>query len=309
MAINYSMAAATPSATVRRAGSEAISNALSPLSAAATFSNNTVAQTGRAQGANKSGTAPALTTSAAPQGKFKKSAGTTKEDFNQNLSDDMNKSATLASAMQTGRVIQNRADAQKKYEDQLAAWEKQQRQKAIEELESANRQLEKAGQKGISIEGTGPGKNGDLTPIVQVNVKGNQTREDILNAALSLVGTTRYSYGGGGYDKRKGYGSGNGPGGAKNIVGIDCSGLTSYAYYQVGITLPRHSTTQLAAGHKTSLKNAKPGDLVGWYNRDGSVMKHVGIYAGNGMIVESTPPGGPVYRKAWGNIFAVSLGI
>lgn len=114
-----------------------------------------------------------------------------------------------------------------------------------------------------------------------VNSK-NPIRQQIVKAALSLQGTP-YAWGGGGYGSRGSRGTGLG---TQNVIGVDCSGLTQYAYGTVGIKIPRHSNSQTASGYRTSIQNAQPGDLVGW-NRGG----HVAIYIGNGMIMESRKPG------------------
>ena len=64
---------------------------------------------------------------------------------------------------------------------------------------------------------------------------------------------------------------------------FDCSGLTYWAYKQVGVTLPRTSSSQLSAGTKVSRSNLQPGDLVFYY----SPVSHVAIYIGNGKIVDA----------------------
>jgi cell wall-associated NlpC family hydrolase len=110
----------------------------------------------------------------------------------------------------------------------------------------------------------------------------NPVRQGIVKAALSLQGTP-YAWGGGGRGNRGSRGTGMG---TTNVIGVDCSGLTQYAYGSVGINIPRHSNSQTSVGYRTSIKNAQPGDLVGW-NRGG----HVAIYIGNGMIMESRKPG------------------
>ncbi len=66
----------------------------------------------------------------------------------------------------------------------------------------------------------------------------------------------------------------------------DCSGLTSAAYAQAGIGLPRTSGAQFGVGTPVSLANLAPGDLVFYY----SGISHVGIYIGNGMIVHASNP-------------------
>ncbi|MDO5735184.1 MAG: NlpC/P60 family protein [Propionibacteriaceae bacterium] len=67
---------------------------------------------------------------------------------------------------------------------------------------------------------------------------------------------------------------------------FDCSGLTSYAYRQVGISLPRSSRAQLNAGTSVAKSDLQPGDLVFYY----SPVSHVGMYIGNGKIVDAANP-------------------
>ena len=68
---------------------------------------------------------------------------------------------------------------------------------------------------------------------------------------------------------------------------FDCSGLTSYAYRQVGITLSRSSRAQYSgAGYRVPLSDIKPGDLVFYY----SPVSHVAMYIGNGRIVHAANP-------------------
>ncbi|PWH06679.1 hydrolase [Brachybacterium endophyticum] len=82
--------------------------------------------------------------------------------------------------------------------------------------------------------------------------------------------------------------------------GLDCSGLTGYAYKQVGKSLPRTSGGQAAGGTTISKSQAQPGDIVHWPG-------HVGIYAGNNKVVDSSPSqGGVTERTIWGNPTFVS---
>lgn len=67
---------------------------------------------------------------------------------------------------------------------------------------------------------------------------------------------------------------------------FDCSGLTSYAYRQVGINLTRSSRGQAGLGTKVAKSDLQPGDLVFYY----SPISHVGIYIGNGKIVDAANP-------------------
>ena len=64
---------------------------------------------------------------------------------------------------------------------------------------------------------------------------------------------------------------------------FDCSGLTSWAYRQIGIDLPRSSRSQTSVGTKVSRSQLQPGDHVFYY----SPVSHVAIYIGNGKIVDA----------------------
>ena len=88
-----------------------------------------------------------------------------------------------------------------------------------------------------------------------------------LDFALAQVGKA-YAWGG------------NGP------SAYDCSGLTTAAYKQAGITLPRTSYSQWTVGTPVSLAELQPGDLVFYY----SDISHVGIYIGDGRIVHAANP-------------------
>ena len=69
--------------------------------------------------------------------------------------------------------------------------------------------------------------------------------------------------------------------------GFDCSGLTSYAYSQAGVTIPRSSRDQLSGSTRISRSELRPGDLV-FFN---SPVSHVAMYVGDGEIVESPRSG------------------
>jgi cell wall-associated NlpC family hydrolase len=74
--------------------------------------------------------------------------------------------------------------------------------------------------------------------------------------------------------------------GADGPSSFDCSGLTSYAWRAAGVSLPRSSRAQFAAGRKVSKSDLQPGDLVYYY----SPISHVGIYIGGGKIVHAANP-------------------
>jgi len=76
--------------------------------------------------------------------------------------------------------------------------------------------------------------------------------------------------------------------GASGPDAFDCSGLTSMAWAQAGVALPRSSGAQMAGGGTpVSMSELQPGDLVFYY----SPVSHVAMYIGNGQIVHAANPG------------------
>lgn len=71
--------------------------------------------------------------------------------------------------------------------------------------------------------------------------------------------------------------------GATGPSSFDCSGLTSWAFSQAGVRIPRSAAAQAGSGSPVSRADLQPGDLVFFY----SPVSHVGIYAGNGMVVHA----------------------
>lgn len=69
-------------------------------------------------------------------------------------------------------------------------------------------------------------------------------------------------------------------GGTSLTNGADCSGFVQSVYAHFGISLPRTSSQQRGAGRAVSYSEAVPGDIICY---DG----HVGIYMGNGQIVNA----------------------
>jgi len=84
---------------------------------------------------------------------------------------------------------------------------------------------------------------------------------------------------------------GNGPEGGH--TGFDCSGLTTSAYATAGITLPRTAHTQYFATERIASDGLLPGDLV-FYGNPAVKVHHVGMYLGNGLMVNAPTFGMPV---------------
>jgi cell wall-associated NlpC family hydrolase len=80
--------------------------------------------------------------------------------------------------------------------------------------------------------------------------------------------------------------------GASGPSSFDCSGLTSWAFAQAGVQIPRTSQAQASYGTRIySQSDLRVGDLVIFY----SDLHHVGFYAGNGQVLHA-PRSGTVVR-------------
>ena len=64
---------------------------------------------------------------------------------------------------------------------------------------------------------------------------------------------------------------------------FDCSGLVMWAYAKVGISLPHFTGDQWQMGVHVGKNQLEPGDLVFFYPDIG----HVGLYIGNGLMVDA----------------------
>jgi cell wall-associated NlpC family hydrolase len=71
--------------------------------------------------------------------------------------------------------------------------------------------------------------------------------------------------------------------GAAGPSSFDCSGLVLWAYAKVGISLPHFTGDQWNMGVHVGRNQLEPGDLVFFYPDIG----HVGLYIGNGLMVDA----------------------
>ncbi len=120
----------------------------------------------------------------------------------------------------------------------------------------------------------GPGQPGSEVlqlPVPSVYVaaiRARQIAQTAVSVALAQVGKP-YAVGG------------TGP------SSFDCSGLTQFSYGAAGLALPRTAAAQFVAVPHVSLAAAQPGDLLFFYPG----ITHVGIFLGNGLMVDAATVG------------------
>jgi peptidoglycan DL-endopeptidase CwlO len=77
---------------------------------------------------------------------------------------------------------------------------------------------------------------------------------------------------------------------------FDCSGLTQAAYRSAGLAIPRVAAAQWSSGQHVDLGDLQRGDLVFFaYDRQNpTTIHHVGMYLGDGLMVEAPFTGADV---------------
>jgi cell wall-associated NlpC family hydrolase len=112
-------------------------------------------------------------------------------------------------------------------------------------------------------------KDGDSTPRPYIGPATGKALK-ALQYAFSKLGN-RYVYG------------------ATGPTTFDCSGLTLRSWQAAGVSIPRTSQAQYSftASSRISFENLQPGDLVFFYPS----IHHVGMYVGNGMMIQAPQTG------------------
>ena len=109
--------------------------------------------------------------------------------------------------------------------------------------------------------------NGTANLLV-AGVQVSSATQDMLAQAMSALGTP-YVWGG------------------ASEGGFDCSGLVVWAYQQVGVSVPRTAAEQFNATARIEQADLLPGDLVFFKNTSGPGITHVGIYVGDGHMLNA----------------------
>ena len=172
----------------------------------------------------------------------------------------------------------NQAEAEKIAEEARKKAEEEAKRKAEEAAAKKRAQEEAKEKKGTSDDSNSSdsdtGNNDESSQKVEQEPENRQTGTsitasgsgkgaDIANYALQFVGCPYVA------------------GGTSLTNGCDCSGFTQGVYSHFGISIPRSSYAQSAAGQEVSFSEAQAGDII-YYGG------HVGIYIGNNMIVHAS---------------------
>ncbi|MFE0453498.1 NlpC/P60 family protein [Streptomyces sp. NPDC058914] len=165
-----------------------------------------------------------------------------------------------------------KAEAQKKIEKQIAAAEKLESQLEKEEKERLAQLQEQAAQQA---------QNAWLDTGVLDDIKGEATAQGqkAIRYATAQIGKP-YVWGA------------EGPG------SFDCSGLTSQAWADAGVAIPRTSQEQWRQLKRVAVKDMRPGDLIIYFD-DAS---HVAMYVGDGTMVHAPRPGRTVTLAGAGSM-------
>ena len=108
-----------------------------------------------------------------------------------------------------------------------------------------------------------------IEPLPEKEINEKIDSREVVNLVKKYIGTP-YKYGG------------------KSESGFDCSGFTSFIYEKsVNIKLPPSSVDQYKLGEKIEKNDLIFGDLV-FFNTNGRIPSHVGIYIGNDKFVHSS---------------------
>ena len=77
---------------------------------------------------------------------------------------------------------------------------------------------------------------------------------------------------------------------------FDCSGLTQAAYRSAGLAIPRVAAAQWSSGQHVDLGDLQRGDLVffAYDHQNPTTIHHVGMYLGDGLMVEAPFTGADV---------------
>ncbi|PRR92160.1 MULTISPECIES: NlpC/P60 family protein [unclassified Bacillus (in: firmicutes)] len=139
----------------------------------------------------------------------------------------------------------------------------------------------------VTPAGTREINKADVQPVSSIS---SMTGKDVVDTGKQFVGLS-YLWGG------------------MSSFGYDCSGFAYSMYKACGYLLPRDASDQAVQGTPVASSHLEPGDLLFFANDNGKgAVRHVGIYAGDGMMLHSPKTGreiellslsGTSYEKEW----------
>lgn len=165
---------------------------------------------------------------------------------------------------------QLRMRAEREQAREAAAQERQreQEQEQAEREQAAQERESEAASRSQERQSPAP-QASTSTPAAETAAPAPAASSNVVEIAKQYIGTP-YVYGG------------------STPAGFDCSGFTQYVFAKAGKSIPRVTTAQQAAA--TPVSSPQPGDLVFF----GSPSWHVGIYVGDGMMIDSPRTGSSV---------------
>ncbi|MDQ0816617.1 cell wall-associated NlpC family hydrolase [Bacillus pumilus] len=139
----------------------------------------------------------------------------------------------------------------------------------------------------VTPAGTREINKADVQPVSSIS---SMTGKDVVDTGKQFIGLS-YLWGG------------------MSSFGYDCSGFAYSMYKACGYLLPRDASDQVVQGTPVASSHLEPGDLLFFANDNGrGAVRHVGIYAGDGMMLHSPKTGreiellslsGTSYEKEW----------
>lgn len=157
----------------------------------------------------------------------------------------------------------------KEEEEARLAKEEQERQDAIraaeEAVQNANSSSSSSSSNSSSSNSSSKSSGKSSSSKKSYNAPSGSNGQAVANYACQFVGNP-YVYGG-----------------SSLTNGADCSGFVMAVYAAFGVSLPHSSGSLRSSGYGVSQSDMQPGDIVCYSG-------HVGIYIGNGTIVNASTP-------------------
>lgn len=178
----------------------------------------------------------------------------------------------LDRAREAAVIAQREADALRRRVEAKVEAQEDEVTKLREQIEAAERRAAAAARRAAARSATVTAPASFLgSAVAHPAPAPNGGAQAAVDAALSQVGKP-YQWGAAGPDS------------------YDCSGLTLWAWAHGGVSLPHNSGAQYSATARVDQGDLAPGDLLFF----GSPIHHVGMYIGNGQMVEAPYSGASV---------------